>query len=242
MSTPRAVTVQRFLVTGCGRSGTGYTAKLFGDLGLLCGHETVFRPLTDQRAGFGWPVNLPGESSWLGAPFLKALPKGTIVLHQVREPVAVIRSFLRIRFFDEPSVYLRFAETHVPELAAGDRVERCMRYWLRWNELAERGAELMGPRYFRYRLEDIDAALVGRVLALVGYPCAPERVERAVAERPRDYNSRGDKEEDPDVTWETLPRGELRDRLAELASRYGYEGLADDGTLAVKARAAAASL
>ncbi|MGH8681300.1 MAG: hypothetical protein ACREVS_16415 [Burkholderiales bacterium] len=190
---------------------------------------------------FDWPLDLPGESSWLGAPFLKALPKGTIVLHQVREPVAVIRSFLRVRFFDEPSAYLRFAEARLPKLAQGDRVERCMRYWLEWNRLAERGAGLKGLGYFRYRLEDFDAALLERILAMIRYRCEPERVERAIAERPRDYNSRGDKGADSDVTWGTLPRGELRDALAELASRYGYEGLTSDGTLAVTTRATAAS-
>jgi len=231
--------IGRFLITGCGRSGTGYTARLLGDLGLACGHEAVFFPPQDGRWQFAWPVDLPGESSWLGAPFLKALPKGTIVLHQVREPVAVIRSFLRIRFFDEPSPYLKFAEARVPELARGDRVERCMKYWLQWNRLAELGAHFEDLRYLRYRLEDIDAALLERLLELIGYRCEPERVARAVAERPRDYNSRGDKQADADVTWEALPRGELRESVAELAGRYGYEGTSKDGTLAVIAPAGA---
>jgi hypothetical protein len=239
MSTREPTIVKRFLVTGCGRSGTGYTAKLLADLGLPCGHEAVFRPPNVERARFDWPANLPGESSWLGAPFLGSLPKGTVVLHQVREPVSVIRSFLRIRFFDEPSAYLRFAVARAPELASGDRVERCMRYWLAWNRLAERAADLQGLQYYRFRLEDIDATLIERILAMVRFPCEPERVQRAVAAHPRDYNSRGDKETDADVTWDTLPRGALRDALGELAGRYGYEGVTGAGTLAVTPRAAA---
>jgi len=231
------VIVSRFLITGCGRSGTGYTAKLLGDLGLPCGHEAIFRPPNVERAHFEWPPQLPGESSWLAAPFLKSLPKGTLVLHQLREPMAVIRSFLRIRFFDEPSAYLRFAEACVPDLASGDRVEKCMKYWLHWNRLAERAAELEGLRYLRFRLEDVDAPLVARMLELIGYPCDPERVARAVAQRPRDYNTRGDKGPDADLTWDTLPHGDLRDALAALAARYGYEGATDDGTLAVAPRA-----
>lgn len=28
-----------YLITGCGRSGTGYMAKMFTENGIFCGHE-----------------------------------------------------------------------------------------------------------------------------------------------------------------------------------------------------------
>lgn len=223
----------RFVVTGCGRSGTGYTANLLTSLGLACGHESVFRPRDPRQGPVKWPASLAGDSSWLAAPFLTSLPEGTVVLHQVREPVSLIRSFLRIGFFEKPSGYLQFAEAQLPELAHGDPTERCMKYWLYWNRLAERAAELDRLRYFRIRVEDIDAALVERVLALLEFPCTRERIERALAEQARDYNTRGDRNADAGVTWDTLPRGGLRDALEALASRYGYRSPGVDGTLTV---------
>jgi hypothetical protein len=187
-----------------------------------CGHERVFQPPNIEREDYVWPSNVPGESSWLGAPYIKYLPKGALVLHQVREPVAVIRSFLRIRFFETPSPYLKFAQRCQPDLSQGEAIERCMKYWLGWNRLAELGAHIEGLRYFRYRLEDIDAVLLQQILAMIGYDCDPERVARAVDQRPRDYNTRGTKQYDGAVRWEMLPGGRLLDAMVELAARYGY--------------------
>jgi hypothetical protein len=87
-----------FLITGCARSGTGYTASLFSELGVPCGHEAVFTPYSTGFEGWG---TAQGESSWLAVPFVEQLPAGTVVLHQVRHPAAVIGSLLAIGFFSE---------------------------------------------------------------------------------------------------------------------------------------------
>jgi hypothetical protein len=89
--------VKHFVITGCARSGTGYTAELLTRLGLTTEHETVFSPYTEAFPGWG---AAPGESSWLAAPFIHQLPPGTVVLHQLRHPDAVVRSLLGIHFFD----------------------------------------------------------------------------------------------------------------------------------------------
>src|SRR5260221_13550573 len=146
--------VRRFLVTGAGRSGTGYIANVLTALGCLTGHEDIFGPkkLRDAEEIL-WPPNVPGDSSWLGAPYLDALPQGTVVLHQVREPVANVRSSLRIRFFRTPSWYRSFAEQHAPTLLLGSEPERCLRYWLEGNRMAAPARTKPGPEDFRYRLE-----------------------------------------------------------------------------------------
>jgi hypothetical protein len=89
-------TVRNFVVTGCARSGTGYTATLLSTLGVPCTHEALFSPYTQHFDGFPEPG---GDSSWLAVPFLGELPPGTVVLHQVRRPDAVVSSLLGIRFF-----------------------------------------------------------------------------------------------------------------------------------------------
>jgi hypothetical protein len=95
---------RNFVVTGCGRSGTNYTASLLSELGVRCGHEAVFTPFTTAFAGFG---DWQGDSSWLAVPFLGALPAGTVVLHQVRDPEAVVSSFVGIRFFADDGTTAR---------------------------------------------------------------------------------------------------------------------------------------
>ena len=64
--------ITRFLVTGCGRSGTGYISTTLTSLGCPCGHEVIFRPESLHAVTeLHWPPVLPGESSWLGAPFIE---------------------------------------------------------------------------------------------------------------------------------------------------------------------------
>src|SRR3546814_6093748 len=59
---PPMTTTSPFLITGCGRSGTGWAAALFTALGYPCGHETVFR--YDGVGAFNQP-----DSSWLAVPY-----------------------------------------------------------------------------------------------------------------------------------------------------------------------------
>lgn len=88
---------RRFLITGCGRSGTKYTALLLGAAGVRCGHEVACTPTGFQ--GFGDAV---GESSWFAAGYMDQMPDDVVVVHQVRHPESTVRSFHRIGLFDRP--------------------------------------------------------------------------------------------------------------------------------------------
>ncbi|MBK7644667.1 MAG: hypothetical protein IPJ19_16765 [Planctomycetes bacterium] len=234
--------LRRFLVTGVGRSGTGYTASLLTELGCPTGHEEVFGPPRLRNAGqITWPPDVAGDSSWLGAPYLDALPEGTVVLHQVREPVANVRSSLRIQFFSTPSWYRIFAEEHAPTLLVGSEPERCLRYWLEWNRMAERAREMPALEYFRYRLEDIDHALVGEICARIGLEVTPARIAEVLEQIPRDYNTRRDKQNDGDWRWSELPPGGTKRAVEQLAASYGYGPETAEGTLHVQPRAQHAS-
>lgn len=209
----------RFVVTGCGRSGTGYVSALFGRLGIPCGHESLFRPANlIDRVQLDWPNTIPGDASWLAAPFVAALPPGTVVLHQLRDPVAVVRSFLRIRFFEQPSVYRDFAEECCPDLRAGSAFERACRYWVEWNRMAARAATTPGLVYRRYRLEDLDHELVHELCRLLRFPVSDPVVGEALRAIPRDVNTRGSKQGDGAIDVGSLPAD-----VRALAGEYGYD-------------------
>jgi hypothetical protein len=217
------------LVTGCARSGTGYTAALLTRLGLACGHERVFAPQALRRAGGGrwdvapaWPAHLPAESSWLAVPFLGVLPRGTLVVHQLRHPLAVMRSNLRIGFFTTPSDYLDFALAHAPGLAWGAPLERAARYWLEWNARIEREVAAHGLRCLSLRLEELDEHTLRALLAQVGVRVARGEVRAALADVPGDTNTRGRRAADVAVRVEDLPGDGLRAALQQAARRHGY--------------------
>ncbi|MCP3914054.1 MAG: hypothetical protein GY711_00685 [bacterium] len=211
----------RFVVTGCGRSGTGYTSGLITQLGLPCGHERVFNPYDLLDAEVFWPPNVPGDSSWLAAPLLGYLESGTRVLHQVRDPLAVVRSLVRTRFFDDPSLYRDFAEQLCPELAQGSAVERSARYWVSWNRMVEEQARSAGLPYMRYRLEDYSPELVRQMTEFLQHEASTERITAALANHPTDFNTRGDKSHDEEIVLEALDPN-LENQLTHLASHYGY--------------------
>ena len=226
--------MRRFLITGAGRSGTGYIASVLSALGCPTGHEEIFgQKLLQDAEEIRWPLEVHGDSSWLGAPYIDALAAGTVVLHQVREPVANVRSSLRIHVFSSPSWYRSFAEQHAPALLTGSEVERCMRYWLEWNRMAGRAREKPQLDYYRYRLEDIDGELVAQICRKIELQVSPEHIDEVLLQLPRDFNTRGNKRHDGDWRWSELPPGETKRSVEKLAASYGYGLETEDGTLRV---------
>ena len=105
----------KLIITGTGRCGTTYLAKLVTSMGLKCGHESIFdyseenvikeRLLNPDKRVLSlvssrdsqWinPKEIDAESSYLAAPYLdwKEL-NNTKIIHVYRNPLNVIRSFL----------------------------------------------------------------------------------------------------------------------------------------------------
>lgn len=188
-------------------------------------HERIFRLDAVHRGEVDWPESVEVESSWLAAPFLDKLPSDTLVVHQVRRPLDVLRSLERIRLFAEHGPYRDFAERHMTR--RGDRaglssLELGLRYWDEWNALVEEGAAALGLAYVRLRLEELDAARVETLLAELGRPRLPSQVRRALSEVSPRTNTRGDTSRDEELAWDSLPAGELRDAVEARAARYGY--------------------
>lgn len=229
--------MRKFVVTGCGHSGTSYTAQLLRSCGLSCGHESLFRSWWDPPTSFaGWD----GDSSWLAAPHLSRLPEEVVVFHQIRDPRYVIASYLAAghfaRFRVEGSVPLHIAKRMLRRKATGvyanrefvreharevfaesGQLARAARYWLSWNRLVERQE---GARtYLRYSVANLDADLLGRMFDLIGAPYR-DRINAALSSVRRDANTK------PRAT-RCIDIGELPEPLSrEIAAqsdRYGID-------------------
>jgi hypothetical protein len=223
-------------VTGLSRSGTQYTGTVLAKAGIWCGHEKVFGPwsgVLHLQDPFAVHPRMPGDSSFMAAPYLDRLRKGDWVFHQVREPVAVIRSHMGIRFFADPFVpskdlagshryYLAIIKEFLPDLfESRDELARCARYWIEWNEAIEHSAAKLGLNYLRYRIEDFDLPLMKRINKLVGSPVGQKALASALRTVSRSTNARTRAKA---VSWDTMSKlpKPLHRRLTKLAGRYGY--------------------
>jgi len=231
----------RVVVTGCARSGTLFTARALAALGHRCGHEELFTPDTVAVPDFG-PAQ--GDVSWLAAPFVGSLPPGTVVVHQVREPLAAIRSMLGVRMFQtrpHPLMglryrlqhyrirfarpitnprFVRFAATHCPRaFALADEPSRTARYWVDWNRRIERDATAAGLPYHRVRVEDLDDRRLVELDHLLGGDADEQTAARVRAEL--GTSTHRARQVGP-VTLDDLADAAVRNELVELAARYGY--------------------
>lgn len=206
-----------FLVTGCGRSGTGWAAALFTALGYPCGHEQVF-----GAYGQSSPLTV-SESSWLAVPHLDALPPHTAVLRIMRDPYAVVRSIVARGFLrDGRDAFDVYVETHRPDITEGtrDHLGRAIRYVALWDEPIDEKVPLLRARdYDEWRhLGSVSGAL----WHVTGKEHSQEKVVNALARLGTKTNTTMDWESQPVPTIEQIlahPDGAL---IAARASKYGY--------------------
>jgi hypothetical protein len=227
----------RYVVTGTGRSGTVYLARLLTAAAIPCGHESIFTPggIDEARARLegrlpidvsaisvescgDWLPNadeLVADSSYMAAPYIHTdLLEGTRIIHAVRHPLAVINSFvLGLGYFLEPQptdLWHEFIFGHLPELRQHwHPLERAALYYVRWNALIEYRAR--GKDYFFLRLEDGPARLLRRLGARIADP----RLLEVHTVNTRMEGKGG-------YSFEDIPAGRVRDELFEIADRYGY--------------------
>jgi hypothetical protein len=245
--TPPTTARVPFVVTGCGRSGTRYTANLLTAAGFTCGHERIFSPWTKDDVVPTFD-DVQGDSSWLAVPFLARLPAGAVVLHQVRHPLPTISSHLGINYFERrvrwrrslswakrwaldlrklgdgrshrlmTRPYTSWGRRHAPEIYdEPTEMARATRYWLDWNRRAEAAGDLPHVAYLRFRLEDIDLDTLRSITDLLG-GTDDEALRGALETVPRDRNAR---RKGPSLDWHDLPT-HLEGPVRVAACRYGY--------------------
>ena len=188
--------MSKVLITGHGRSGTGYTTQLLQAVGLDVGHEAI-----GLDGAVSWPHIADGELSWVGRVDSSDFDR---VIHQVRHPLKVVSSAQTMR--DESFEYMF---RHIGHPGGSRGLRWYMWAWLYWNEYVERFAS------WRFQVEQIDEAWSG---ICVDFGLSPDTL---MSDVPGDANSR----EHGQYTWGDLKAEDealFRAILAK-ARDYGYQ-------------------
>lgn len=225
----------RILVTGCGRSGTQFIAKVLSFCGLRCRHERVYgadsveynRDKLGMLFDCRWRDH-DAECSWLAAPYLDTLPEDVVVWHQLRHPLKILRCWVGHRLVIRTSEAAgRFISHHLPECLPPatefPEAELAIRYVLRWHEMIEDWGRAHADRYQRYRVEALGSVFLGSLLLSAGYPNRYTEAQEALAGAvPKDVGSchHGPGDE---MTWAMLRGCPSLPALREQAHRHGYE-------------------
>lgn len=233
----------KFIITGCGRSGTTYIAKLLTDLGCPCSHEEyfpaklpklIYLPVFHKLAyipfykitKLRWPTHHRGEAAWQAAGFLDLLPSDVAVLHQIRHPLDFIRSRqkkgvvygrLRSMFTDVEHYQTKHDFAALP---LEKQVSYLAQFWIEWNQLVEK--RVGDHPYLRYRVEDLDLNLLHQILDLIGFECSPEKLKATYESTSKKVNTRGTTRDDISLD---LLSDQAFSRLKDAAARYGYTDL-----------------
>lgn len=222
-----------FLITGCGRSGTGYISYQLNESGIVCGHENVFT----AEGYIGWK-NYQGDSSWYAAPYIHKI--GNVpILHIVRDPQKVVHSFYRLGLFsnlswrnfviDPNPFYLikryvlkpknivnrynhvinnrKIIRTNSECFKLNDEILRIWKYWLDWNLLIEEKSQNSEVKYMRVKLEEIDDNWE-KIIKHLGFNVSVKPAK-----------AKNTKNKYPD---RKTPALKPPDEVIELASKYGY--------------------
>lgn len=207
----------RLVVTGCARSGTQYTAQVLQNLGLRCGHEKVYLHSDELDFEKRWE-DRDADISWLAAPYLNELPKDSVVLHLLRDPLKVVTCLVSHKLLtsDEQSTY--FMRRHVKEISEGSDLERAVWYVLRWNQLIE-GVDKKRIIYTRCRVEYLIPPSLGRVLRLAGINRDEQDIKKALGDVPTNAGACHSHQE---VTWDDVLKTKAGEGLERMAKRYGY--------------------
>jgi len=215
----------RFVITGCQRSGTMYAAMVMREAGVSCGHELFFRPGAPCFLGPPYPR---GDSSWCAAPYLHRLPTGTLVFHQVRHPLHVIRSSLsNTTVFDKRNsdtvMFRKFIEAHCPDVVSECRVSACLSYWVLWNCMVEESAARLGLPYIRYRVEAMEPDILQEMLSALSEKPSQALLVRALQSVPKNTNQKRVRHRSSlGIAWKDMPDGDMKQRAEMMALLYGY--------------------
>ena len=206
------------VVTGTGRSGTGFAAQWLTSAGVPCGHEQFFT-VTGYQGAIGRMRRHPeyvAESSWMAAPWLECEQfSKALVIHQVRHPQKVAESCMRHPPGTTP-VYLEYLERHCPQVARyDDDLNKAVARWVYWNQRIEDLCESR-PSYF-WRVEDGEEGLLLWLMeqGAVGDVDAEQLYDN------RQHNPHR-QDVEAEARWADIAP-ELQEPLAEMMGRYGYE-------------------
>jgi hypothetical protein len=215
----------KYLITGTGRCGTVYLAKLFNLAGIACSHENMFSPkgftepshnsVPAQRENVPEQKIIYAESSMYAAPFVNA--HKWKVIHVTRHPLKVIRSFVfDLGYFSDDleskeewirNVHSYFSK-QLPNMMKKDGpIYRASYFYIHWNSIIEN----TNNEYLHYRIEDKPDSVLKFVDApkvyLEDVLCNSFSKRHIISE---------------DLQWSDIPKP-IRNELMSVSNKYGYE-------------------
>lgn len=132
----------KVIVTGTGRCGTGFMARVLTEAGIPCGHERVFTHWGDVAPQIDDPQL--ADASWMAVPWLVHHP-AALVLLPYRTPEQVLGSFLGIGFYAQPSVYRTFVYREFPHIEDLRPIEAVNAHYQIFNTQALKRADIVFP-------------------------------------------------------------------------------------------------
>lgn len=119
------------VVTGSGRSGTGWCAATLNSAGVFSGHENVFGPRqTEPTRHIDW-AGYRADCSWLAIPRLPLMNVRAALV--VRHPLQVVASMQHI-MFGHPGYENEFSKVATDAGMTPD-VDGYLRFWVTWNSM-----------------------------------------------------------------------------------------------------------
>jgi hypothetical protein len=226
----------QFLVTGAGRCGTHWwQAALDEQLGIATGHEQVYAPwgrasspTRRHRPRRPWG-HLQGDCSWPAVAYLeRAVAPTTVVLHSVRDPLAMVRSRLgdnKLGDGHPKKVVRRFVLGCRPDIGADapDDLGRAILFVARWNRWCEHQLGYLGFAHRRVRIEDVSRhadRFAETVAFLTGHAVGIADAERALDAL--DEGIGRSAHPPADVSWADVATHPNGHELVALATEYGY--------------------
>ena len=217
-----------FVILAAGRSGTQYVARLLAAMGVRIKHENVFLPgkmkgqTRETLAGLYEEAGVDGDVSWFAIPYMDAIPTDWRIVHLVRNPIRVIRSWVARGLWPlgvkNKTVKLVVDTLGWEEKQLSDPLACSIQYWYGWNSLI---ADFCSRRRssMLVRLEDLSCnpVSIARLLGYLRYPL-PDDIHARHESVPRDIGAskymkrirsyRYSQPLDPNVCWKNLFKSE----------------------------------
>lgn len=120
------------VVTGTGRSGTGWCAAILNSAGIFTGHENVFTPKTSHPLAYIDWCEYHVDCSWLAVPRLPLFNVRAALV--IRNPLDVVASMSHINFGVE-GWENQFSQV-ASEAGMTPDYDGYLRFWVTWNVMA----------------------------------------------------------------------------------------------------------
>lgn len=217
----------RIIVTGTARSGTLFLSRLLNRIGIKASHERVYHYGLDPD-GSDHPAireawkNYDIEVSWQAVPFLAHEPETSIIWHQLRDPLKVVRCMVSHSMLDDPRAFAfgLVKKVHPEVWDAPDALSKAVRHVYKWHELIE----LQNRRLpiLAYRIEELNPEKLKRLLRSSGIDYSllrGELIEEAFTSTPQNTNACVDHIE---LDWKDILKCMYGPELRSLARMWGY--------------------